>query len=89
MLGLHYSRFRTRDARKCLNGQDRANGRGQKPRANPRRAASPRTREVFLMHRIEGLRCREIASRLGISQRSVEKHIARAALFLAEWTGGC
>jgi RNA polymerase sigma factor (sigma-70 family) len=49
---------------------------------------TPRTREVFLMHRIDGLKYREIAQTLGISQSAVEKHIARAALFLAEWTEG-
>jgi RNA polymerase sigma-70 factor (ECF subfamily) len=49
---------------------------------------TPRTREVFLMHRIEGLKYREIARQLGISQSAVEKHIARAALYLAEWTEG-
>ena len=47
---------------------------------------SPRTREIFLMHRLEGIRYREIAAQLGISQSAVEKHIAKAALFLAEWT---
>ena len=49
---------------------------------------TPRTREVFLMHRLDGLEYREIANRLGISQSSVEKHIAKAALFLTEWTEG-
>jgi RNA polymerase sigma factor (sigma-70 family) len=49
---------------------------------------TPRTREVFLMHRIEEMKYREIAAALGISQSAVEKHIARAALFLAEWTEG-
>lgn len=49
---------------------------------------TPRTREVFLMHRIEEMKYREIAEVLGISQSAVEKHIARAALFLAEWTEG-
>jgi RNA polymerase sigma factor (sigma-70 family) len=49
---------------------------------------TPRTREVFLMHRLDGLKYREIAERLGISQSAVEKHIARAALFLTEWTEG-
>jgi RNA polymerase sigma factor (sigma-70 family) len=48
----------------------------------------PRTRDVFLMHRLDGLKYREIADRLGISQSAVEKHIAKAALFLAEWTEG-
>jgi RNA polymerase sigma factor (sigma-70 family) len=49
---------------------------------------SPRTRRVFLMHRIDGMKYREIAKEVGISQSAVEKHIARAALFLAEWTEG-
>jgi RNA polymerase sigma factor (sigma-70 family) len=45
-----------------------------------------RTRDMFLMHRLEGLKYREIAERLGVSQSSVEKHIAKAMLFLAQWT---
>lgn len=49
---------------------------------------SPRTREVFLMHRLQDLKYREIAERLGISQSAVEKHIAKATLFLTEWTEG-
>ena len=49
---------------------------------------SPRTREVFLMHRLEDMKYREIAERLGISQSAVEKHIAKAALFLTTWTEG-
>ncbi|MPT49274.1 MAG: sigma-70 family RNA polymerase sigma factor [Sphingobium sp.] len=43
-----------------------------------------RTRTIFLLHRIEGRKYREIAETIGISQSAVEKHIARAALFLAE-----
>lgn len=49
---------------------------------------SPRTREIFLMHRVEGLKYREIASELGITVSAVEKHVAKAALFLAEWVEG-
>ena len=49
---------------------------------------TPRTREIFLMHRLDDMKYREIAERLGISQSAVEKHIARAALFLTEWTEG-
>jgi RNA polymerase sigma factor (sigma-70 family) len=49
---------------------------------------TPRTREIFLMHRLDELKYREIAERLGISQSAVEKHIAKAALFLTEWTEG-
>lgn len=52
------------------------------------RRLTPRTREVFLMHRLDALKYREIAERLGISQSAVEKHVAKAALFLTEWTKG-
>jgi RNA polymerase sigma-70 factor (ECF subfamily) len=49
---------------------------------------SPRTREIFLMHRLHNLKYREIAEQLGISQSAVEKRIAKATLFLTEWTEG-
>ena len=48
----------------------------------------PRTRQVFVMHRIEGMKLRDISAALGISQSAVEKHVARALLFLVEWTDG-
>lgn len=35
----------------------------------------PRTRAVFLLHRFDGFKYREIAKRLGISSSSVEKHM--------------
>ncbi|MXO65219.1 RNA polymerase sigma factor [Altericroceibacterium endophyticum] len=46
---------------------------------------TPRTREIFLMHRLDGLKYREIAQELGISMSAVEKHIAKAMLFLDNW----
>lgn len=45
----------------------------------------PRSREVFLLNRTEGLSYLQIASQLGISLSMVEKHIARAAFFLRDW----
>lgn len=45
-----------------------------------------RTREIFLMHRISGLKHRDIAARLGITVSAVEKHIAKASLFLLTWS---
>jgi RNA polymerase sigma-70 factor (ECF subfamily) len=39
---------------------------------------SPKTREVFFLHRLEGFTHEEIADRMSMSLRSVEKHIARA-----------
>jgi RNA polymerase sigma-70 factor (ECF subfamily) len=46
---------------------------------------SPRTRQIFLLHRLEGHKYREIACDLGISQSAVEKHIAKAMGQLTEW----
>jgi RNA polymerase sigma-70 factor (ECF subfamily) len=40
------------------------------------------------MHRLDGLKYRVIAERMGLSQSAVEKHIAKAALFLTEWVEG-
>lgn len=40
----------------------------------------PRTREIFQLNRIEGLTYGEVAGRLGISESSVQKHLARALL---------
>ena len=37
-----------------------------------------RTREIFLMNRQEGLKYREIALKLGISEKTVEAHMGRA-----------
>ncbi|MPS68186.1 MAG: RNA polymerase sigma factor [Novosphingobium sp.] len=48
-------------------------------------ALSPRTRQIFLMYRLDGRKYREIAEELGISQSAVEKHIAKAMAHLAEW----
>lgn len=44
---------------------------------------SLRTREIFFMHRLQGLSHAEIASRLGISKSTIEKHIATAVTILA------
>lgn len=49
---------------------------------------SPRTREIFLMHRLDGMKYREIADVMDISVSAVEKHVAKAAHFLADWAEG-
>jgi RNA polymerase sigma factor (sigma-70 family) len=41
---------------------------------------NPRTREVFLMNRVDEMKYAEIASRLGITVSAVEKHMAKAIL---------
>ena len=48
----------------------------------------PRSRQIVLMHKLDGLKYNEIASRLGISPSAFEKHMAKALLFLAQWTEG-
>ncbi len=45
----------------------------------------PRTRQILLMHRLDGLKYREIAVALDISQSAVEKHIALAIECLTDW----
>ncbi|AHE56399.1 sigma-70 family RNA polymerase sigma factor [Sphingomonas sanxanigenens] len=39
---------------------------------------APEVREAFLLRRLDGLSHREIAARLGISDRTVKRHVARA-----------
>ena len=41
-------------------------------------AMPARTREIFLLVRVEGLTYRETSRRLGISESSVQKHLAKA-----------
>jgi RNA polymerase sigma-70 factor (ECF subfamily) len=38
----------------------------------------PRQKEVYLLHRVEGLKYNEIAERLNISVNTIENHISRA-----------
>ena len=45
---------------------------------------APRTREIFVMHRLEGHNCARIARTFGISVSAVEKHIARAVFALMD-----
>ena len=47
----------------------------------------PRVREVFVMRRVEGLRQRDIAARLGVSESTVEKQMMRAIRELADRFG--
>jgi RNA polymerase sigma factor (sigma-70 family) len=43
------------------------------------------TREAFVLRRIRGIPQREIASRMGLSENTVEKHIARGLRWLEDW----
>jgi RNA polymerase sigma factor (sigma-70 family) len=48
-------------------------------------ALSPRRREVFLLNRVEGYSLVQIAERMNVSLSMVEKHMAKAVLFLTDW----
>jgi RNA polymerase sigma-70 factor (ECF subfamily) len=47
-------------------------------------ALPPRTRQVFLMHRADGIQMKEIAERLDISVRTVEWHVAEAIVRIGD-----
>lgn len=47
----------------------------------------PRTREVFLLHRMEGLGYKQIATQLGISIRTVEWHVGEALVRIGKELG--
>ena len=49
------------------------------------RRLSPKTRDIVLSYRLEGLTYQEIAARHGLSVSTVEKHVARAMVQLAAW----
>jgi len=44
-------------------------------------------RDVFILRRVEGLSQREVAERLGLSESTVEKHMARGFLLLMDRFG--
>lgn len=48
---------------------------------------SPKCREVFVLHKLEGLGHAEVAARLGISRKTVEKHMTTALKSLAAKLG--
>lgn len=45
-------------------------------------ALAPRTRQVFLLHRVHEKSYKDIAAELGISVRTVEWHIGQALLHI-------
>ncbi len=51
---------------------------------NALNAVGSRTRDIFLLYRLEGMRQREIAQLFGISVSAVEKHIVKALAHLGE-----
>ena len=49
---------------------------------------NPKTRAIFLAHRIDGMSYPQIARAHGLSVSAVEKHIAKATLQLTTWMEG-
>lgn len=47
----------------------------------------PRTRDIFVLHRLEKMKHRQIADLLGIGVSTVEKHVIKATLHLARKHG--
>ncbi|RRN63913.1 RNA polymerase sigma factor [Caulobacter sp. 602-1] len=47
-------------------------------------ALPPRVAEVFRLRRVQGLSQREVAARLGITESTVEKHMARGVYLIAQ-----
>lgn len=47
----------------------------------------PRQKQIFLLHKFEGLSHSEIASRLGISRSAVEKHMIKALIVCRDRLG--
>lgn len=43
-----------------------------------------RTRDIFLLHRLENMKYREIADLYGVSQSAVEKHMIKALAYIAK-----
>lgn len=50
-------------------------------------ALPPRTREVFVLHRADGIGYKEIATQLGISVRTVEWHVGEALVRIGKDLG--
>ena len=46
-------------------------------------ALPPQTRRIFILHRLEGRKSRDVATQLGISVSAVEKHMVRAIQHLS------
>jgi RNA polymerase sigma-70 factor (ECF subfamily) len=49
---------------------------------------SPKTREIFLAYRVDGLTYQQIAELHGVGTSTIEKHVARATLKLTIWMEG-
>lgn len=49
---------------------------------------SPQSRNVFVLHKLKGLTHREVAEKLGIRQKGVEKHMTKALKHLVKYLKG-
>ena len=51
------------------------------------KALPQRQKEVYLLHKVEGLKYKEIAERLNISENTIENHMSRALKIIREKLG--
>lgn len=51
------------------------------------RQLPPRTRQAYLLCRVEGMKRKEVAQRMGISVSGIEKHLMKATLHIARLFG--
>ena len=49
---------------------------------------TPRTRDIFLMHRFEGLSYEEIGAEMGMTAKGVEKQMAKALIAIRRARSG-
>lgn len=72
-----------RDADESIGPERIVSGRQELARVVVALSALPeRTRTIFVLRRLEGMRYRDIGERLGLSISAVEKHMVRASLHL-------
>ncbi|WP_066661255.1 MULTISPECIES: RNA polymerase sigma factor [unclassified Sphingomonas] len=71
------------------NGIDRLEARDGLARVEAAmRSMKPKTREIFMAHRLDGLTYAQIAERTGLSIKGVEKQMSRAMAQLLRHAGG-
>ena len=51
-------------------------------------ALTPRTRQIYLLCRMDGMKRRDVARRLGISESAVDRHLMKAVKKIDQLFGG-
>lgn len=53
------------------------------------RSLGEKTHDIFILHRLENMKIREIADLYGLTVSAIEKHLIKATLFLARQNSDC